>query len=271
MRLAAVQTDVAFGHPNANASKVVDHLMHLAGKVDLVVFPECFLTGYCVGSSDEARSIAIPRDHVALQAIEAEALRLNLAVVIGFAEREGEDLYNTAAIFVPGEPSRYYRKTHLPFLGYDRFARPGDKLEVFDTKLGKIGILICYDQRPSEPARVLALQGAEVILLPTNWPDGAQVSANSVCVFRAAESKVWMVACNRVGTENGVRFIGQSKIVNPLGQVLESAGEGDATLLADLDLSLSREKRTVIVPGEYELDIFGSRRPDLYGSLGETG
>ena len=257
MKVAAIQSDVVYGHPNANASKAIDHLVHLAGTVDLVLFPECFLTGYAAGSAEEAGRIAISSDH--------ESERLKVAVAVGFAERAGDDLFNTIAFYVPGDPVRYYRKTHLPFIGYDRFAKAGDRLEVFDTSLGRIGILICYDQRPSEPARVLALNGADVILLPTNWPDGAQVSANSVCVTRAAENKVWLVACNRIGTENGFRFIGQSKIISPTGQVIEAAGDAEATLVADLNLDLARQKRTVILPGEYELGVMSDRRPELYG------
>ncbi|MFX8542930.1 carbon-nitrogen hydrolase family protein, partial [Acinetobacter baumannii] len=92
----------------------------------------------------------------------------------------------------------------------------------------------------------LALKGADVILLPTNWPDGAQVSASTVCVARAAENKVWMVACNRIGVENGFRFIGQSKIISPSGLVVTSANEGEATLTATLDFALARDKHTVI-------------------------
>ena len=188
MKVAAVQGDVTYGHPRVNVAKVVDHLTYLAGKAELVVFPECFLTGYAANSAEEARRVAISRDHETLTFIEAEAKRLDIAVAVGFAEFDGEDLFNTVALIIPGEPNRFYRKTHLPFIGFDRFAKAGDKLEVFDTRLGRIGILICYDQRPSEPARVLALQGADVILLPTNWPDGAQVSASAVCVARAAEN-----------------------------------------------------------------------------------
>lgn len=267
MRISAVQSDVSFGHPNANASKVIDHLIHLSGQADLVVFPECFLTGYAARSLDEARQIAIHSDHEALQAIRKESDRLKIGVAVGFAEAARGELYNSISLFLPGELEGIYRKTHLPFIGYDRFATPGDKLEVFETNLGKIGILICYDQRPPEPARVLALKGADVILLPTNWPDGAQVSASTVCVARAAENKVWMVACNRIGVENGFRFIGQSKIISPSGLVVTSANEGEATLTATLDFALARDKHTVILPGEYEYGVMASRRTELYGAL----
>lgn len=267
MRIAAVQSDVSFGHTNANAARVIDHLLHLAGETDLVVFPECYLTGYAARSRDEAEQLAIPRSHEAIDAIRFESRKKNISVAFGFAEVDGACLYNTVALFVPGEPDYFYRKTHLPFLGFDRFAEVGDQLEVFETKLGRIGILICYDQRPPEPARVLALKGADILLLPTNWPDGAQVSARSVCVSRAAENKIWMVACNRVGVENGFRFIGESKIISPSGEVISSAKDDEAVLRADVDLQLSREKRTVILPGEYELDILATRRPDLYGVI----
>lgn len=268
MKVGSVQANVAFGQPVANAEAAAERIGSLAaGGIDLVVFPECFLTGYCVSSREEAEAIAIPRDHESLTRLAQTSNERDVIVVAGFAERDKDHLYNSAALFEPGRPPRFYRKTHLPELGYDKFATPGDELRVFDTRLGRIGIIICFDQRAPEPARVLALDGADVILVPTNWPDGAQVSADFISIARAAENKVWMVTCDRVGTENGFTFIGRSKIISPTGQLVASAGDEEAVLVADLDLSLARQKRTVTIPGKYETEVFASRRPGLYGSV----
>jgi predicted amidohydrolase len=114
---------------------------------------------------------------------------------------------------------------------------------------------------------VLALAGADVILLPTNWPEGAENSAEIMCVARAAENRVWFVTANRVGVEKGFHFIGRSKIISPTGNVLAAAADTETVLIADLDLSEARLKRTVNIPGQYEMEIFKPRRPDLYGKL----
>jgi predicted amidohydrolase len=278
--------DVGFGRYRENAAKVVGHLERLKGEgVELAVFPEASLTGYCVECLEDAQAIAVaglaaraPEEfdrsiHLgeALREIDAACARLDMLAVVGFAEREGDAVYNSAALFEPGRPPRIYRKTHLPDLGLDKFVTPGDALDVFDTRLGRIGVLICFDLRPPEATRVLALRGAELLVLPTNWPEGAQVSADSIAVARAAENRIFVATCNRVGEENGFRFIGRSKIVHPTGRVLASADDGEAVLVADLDLAEARQKRTVTLPGRYETEVFASRRPELYGTIGNPG
>ena len=268
MKVAAVQTNVVFNDPQANAARAVAEIERLAAQgVKLAILPECFLTGYCVDSVEEAERISISREDGALETVQVAADRSDVTVALGFAESANDRLYNTVAYFEPHTEARFYRKTHLPILGFDKFATPGDELPLFDTKLGRIGVLICFDQRFPEPARVLALAGADVIVVPTNWPVGAEISAEIICLARAAENRVWVVTANRVGTENGFEFIGRSKIIGPTGSVVAAAGAGEAVLVADLDLAEARQKRTVTIPGKYETEVFKPRRPDLYGNL----
>jgi len=270
LRLACVQAHVAFGDPAANVESLRRTLRDLKTRgVDLAVFPECFLTGYCFRSREEALEGAIRRDDPALARIVACVDELDAGAIVGFAETDGERVYNTAALFEPGEAPWFYRKTHLPELGLDKFVTPGEDLPVFDTRWGKIGILICFDQRQPEAARVLAMKGAELIALPTNWPEGAENSAEVMCVARAAENRVFYAACNRAGEERTFRFIGRSKIIAPNGAILAAAGAEEETLVCDLDLSEARQKRAVVRPGEYEWTIFDSRRPELYEALTE--
>ncbi|MES1228348.1 MAG: carbon-nitrogen hydrolase family protein, partial [Armatimonadota bacterium] len=177
-------------------------------------------------------------------------------------------LYNTAAIFEPGKPTRFYRKSHLPELGLDKFVCTGHgPLDVFDTRIGKIGVLICFDFRMPEACRVLALKGALILILPTNWPEGAEITADYTPVTRATENRMFVATCDRVGTENGFKFIGRSKIIEPSGKVLASAGDSEETLIADIDLAFANQKRVVTVPGKYEIEVFKARRPELYLEL----
>ncbi len=269
MRVACVQSDVVYGNPAANSRVALDHLTRLsAGSVDLAIFPEAYLTGYCAGTRAELAEIAIESTCSELEQIRLACDSLGIMAVLGFAEKHEDTFYNSAVLFEPSTPPRFYRKTHLPFLGMDRFVCAGDALPVFETHKGRIGILICFDMRPPEAARVLALKGADLIVVPTNWPIGAETSAEHIVIARAAENRVYLASCNRVGNEKGFEFIGRSKIVSVTGKVLASAGPTEETLIADLDLSIARQKRTVNIPGEYEIEIFACRNPLLYTEIG---
>lgn len=268
MKLACVQTDVVFGNPEANASAAIRHLESLAeAGVELAVFPEAFLTGYSVDTALEATAIAIDREDDSLLRLQAAANRFDIVVILGFGEKDGDNLYNCAALLEPGVAPRFYRKSHLPCLGLDRFVLPGNELPVFDTRLGRIGILICFDLRAPEATRVLALAGADLLVLPTNWPEGAETSADYVAIARAHENRIFIATCNRVGEEGGFRFIGRSKILAASGKVLAGAGGGEEVLTADIDLAEARQKRIINVPERYEIDVHATRRPELYGSL----
>ena len=253
MRLALVQTDVVHGDPAANLKRILKRRKEI--EADLVVFPECAITGYAATDVEEARRIAIDPDFL-------EPLR-GTGTLLGALQREGDTVANVATLFLPDGSRHEYRKTHLPFMGADRFCAPGEELEPFDTPWGRIGVLVCFDLRFPEPARTLALKGADLLVVPTNWPEGAEVSAEHIALARAAENRLFVATCNRVGTERAFRFIGRSKIVGIDGVPLLAAGGEEETLVLDLDLTLARQKRRVVTPGEYETDAF-ARRPELY-------
>ena len=116
---------------------------------------------------------------------------------------------------------------------------------------------ICYDGAFPEPSRAMALEGADLIVLPTNWPPGAECTADFVINTRAMENHVYYAAVNRVGDERGFRFIGKSKICGPSGDVLAIANHADETILyAEIDQALARRKRIIRVPGKHEIDRF---------------
>ena len=278
MRTACFQMDVAFGDPDANARRVSDRIAEAASMgVSLAVFPEAVLTGYCVEACEAAQAVALqvregPGHEVVsapepVLAVRDACERHGVHAVFGFAGRDDAQLYNGAILAEPDGRMRLFRKVHLPELGLDKFVAPGNDLPVFETALGRIGILVCFDLRVPEAARVLALRGADLIVLPTNWPEGADFAADFMAPVRAAENKVFLAACNRVGEEGGFRFIGKSGIYGVGGQTLAKAGDGEETILADLDLSLARNKRNVVIPGRYESTVFSCRRPDLYGPI----
>lgn len=277
MRIASVQADVYFGDPAQNATHAVQKLQELKEHgVEFAIFPEAFLTGYVVDSEDAARGIALDTtldgDRIVQAAESIERItracqELDMYAVVGFAGNDGRTLYNGALFASPTGEAHVYRKVHLPELGFDRFATPGGALRVYETRFGRIGILICFDLRMPEAARCLALSGADLIVLPTNWPHGAEISADVLALARAAENRVFVATCNRVGDENGFRFIGRSKIIGVGGEVLAQTGANADTIVEDIDLAVARQKRVERAGGRYCTETFGARRPELYGRI----
>jgi predicted amidohydrolase len=271
LKLACIQCNVAFGDPSANAQFAIERIAQLKSQgIDLAIFPEAFLTGYCVESLDQARAIAIPPDHDSIKRIVKASAEHSMHIVMGFAGVENSTLYNGAVLIEPNGTQNLYRKSHLPELGYDKFAKPGDELPVFDTAIGRIGIAICYDLRPPEPIRILALKGADLIVLPTNWPEGADFAPDHMAAVRANENRVFLAACDRIGTENGFRFIGKSGVWDTTGKQLANSGDSEKTLITEIDLEQAKVKRIRIIPDRYEITVFESRRPEIYDTLTDT-
>lgn len=269
MKVAAVQFAPVFAEVEQNTQTVIDFIARLAESgVRLVVFPEACLTGYCFDSAGDAARAAISRSSNALEAIADACRSSECYAVVGYAEKDGESLYNSAEIFGPSEVVGHYRKTHIPFLGLDRFVEPGSDLPIFDVDGAKVAIAICYDVRIPELSRCYALSGADIICVITNWPESAEASSDIMCPARAMENHVFVIAADRVGEEMGYRFIGRSKIIDPRGKVMASADHADeAVIVADIDPSSARDKRIVKQPGKYELPLFESRQPGLYGKI----
>lgn len=272
MKVAAAQLNPKFADVEANVARVADTLRALSSEgVEFVVFPEAMLTGYCFNTKEEALSAALSSHSEEIRFLAEVCDETDLSAVVGFAEREEDRLFNTAAVFVPKQETKFYRKTHLPFLGMDRFATRGDSLDVFDIPGARIGILICFDVRIPEAARTLALKGADILCVPTNWPEQAILTSNCVCPARASENQTFVIAADRIGEENGVRFLGYSKIIAPGGATIAAADhQEEEVLVAEIDVSLAKVKDPVIRAGEYELPLFSGRRPDLYVPLTEV-
>lgn len=270
MHVAVAQMEPKLGENERNLDVGLARLEEaVAAGAELLVLPECAIPGYMFGSLEEAMPYAEEIPGPSTDALEAACRRLGAHVVCGLLERDRDLLRNAAVLVGPDGLVGSYRKTHLPFLGVDRFTTPGDELPVFDTTLGRIGIEICYDLRFPEVTRTLALWGAEIVAHPTNFPIAAKVQTELITVARAAENRIYLLTANRVGKERWGEFCGWSQIVDPYGKRLAEAGETEEALLfADIDIEKARDK-DYVVPGEYELYLFGDRRPELYGTLVE--
>lgn len=273
VRVAAAQTNPRFADVSANLATLVDRLREAAeAGARLIVFPECALTGYCFESKAEALRVAEPIPGPSVDAVAEHCRALDVFCVFGLLEKSGEKLFNACALVGPNGPIGSYRKIHLPFLGVDRFADPGDRpFAVHDAAGVKIGMHICYDGAFPESGRVLTLLGAELLVLPTNWPRHSECAAEHLMICRSMENVVYSMAVDRVGEERGFRFIGRSSIVDSAGAVLASAGaDREEILYAEIEPALARQKRLVRVPGLHEIDRIADRRPGFYRPLVET-
>jgi predicted amidohydrolase len=269
-KIACAQLDVLIGDTSGNRTKILDQIKRAAAEsAELVIFPECAITGYCYDSLPEAVPTAEPADGPSAEAIGAACRQGNIHVVYGYIERDGDKYYNAARLIGPGGPIGNYRKVHLPFLGVDRFLTPGDRqFEVYDLPFGRVGINICYDASFPESARALKLLGADLVILPTNWPPGARRTAEFLVNARANENHVNFVAVDRVGIERGWQFIGRSKVIDFNGDTVAEAGaEAEEILMAELDVRGASNNKVINVPGKYEMDRIADRRPEFYGVI----
>jgi len=270
VKIAAVQIDPKIMANSDNLDKVLLETRTAANNgADLIVFPECSLTGYVFTSREEAIPFMETVPGPSIDRLVACCKELGVHVIVGLLEIDADKCFNAAVLVGPQGLVGKYRKVHLPFLGIDRFIDPGDKpFQVYKTQIGNIGIHICYDCNFPESARVMTLLGADILALPTNWPEGRGKVGEYVINTRAYENKVHLVAVNRVGRERGVRFIGSSKMVNAWGDTLVAASDDHEEIIyAEVSLAEARQKRIVFKAGEFELDFIHDRRPELYGEV----
>jgi predicted amidohydrolase len=270
MLIACIQTDVTFADVPANLHRVLQWI-EKAGEegADLVVLPECMLSGYAYDSREDALPHALAINDPLFSDIASAAAAKNLHLTLGFLERSEDRLFNAAALIGPRGVIGRYRKIHLPHLGIDRFVNRGDiPYEVHGAGDVRVGLAICYDSSFPEPMRVLALAGADVIALGTNWPNEAARTAEVVPPARSMENHLFFVAANRVGEENGFGFCGRSSICGPDGVVLaKTDGVNELILYAEVDPADARNKRIERTAGKHAIHRFNDRRPEFYADL----
>jgi predicted amidohydrolase len=270
VQISCVQFEPMIGDVAGNLARSAERIREAAATGSrLIVLPELANTGYVFDSSEEAMRLgeAVPGGPSA-QAWGALARELGIYLVAGIAEREDDTLYNSALVTGPDGYIGTYRKGHLWGRENLFFTKGNLGFPVFDTSLGKIGVAICYDGWFPESFRQLALKGAEIVCIPTNWVPMPDQPANEPAMAHilhraAAHSNGIFVACaDRIGVERGQPFEGQSLIVGPRGWTLAGPASSDKpeTLTAIVDLTTANGK---------DLNEFNSllrdRRTDIYG------
>lgn len=254
IRIGCVQINPIFGNIEANLKRFEKFVYE--ADADLLVFPELALTGYFFTSQEEARKYAEPINGPLVNKIKKNAKERIIAIVTGFLEEENGLLYNAAiAIDRHGNIAGHYRKVHL--FNYEKVVfSPGNlsfpvfEIEVASGEKVKLGMMICYDWRFPEAARSLALQGAEVIAVPSNIVTTTGMLIETLRV-RAFENKVALAFADRIGFESAIidgekeelTFRGQSCIINYNGDVLSmESTEKESIVYANIEVKSTRLK-----------------------------
>lgn len=267
-RIACHQLSPGIVQLDANLALATDAIRRsVASGARVTVLPELVTSGYMLESVEEARSVAIEQHHRIFGEWADAVAEIDGIVVAGFAEL-GDDglIYNSAAVIGAKGMLAVYRKTHL-WDAEKLIFTPGSEIPpVVDTTVGRIGVLICYDLEFPELTRSLALRGAELIAVPTNWPResvpaGERVPEVTVAMAAAYSNWVAIACCDRSGSERGQDWNGASSIISERGWVVATADE-TGVAITDLDLTLSRVKK--ITP---RTDALNDRRPELYGDV----
>lgn len=259
IRISVAQFSPKLGDKEKNLEKITECLQ-MANKQnsDIVVFPELCLTGTLVFDFIDQLSESLD-DSPSLKYIQNKCNESGVHGVFTFVEKaKNGEYYNAAALIDDtGKVLGIYRKVHL-FDGENNFMSSGNDFPVFETKLGKIAIAICFDLEFPETARILRLNGAEIILAPTNnmlpYNEDQPIYAKS----RAKENQIPVVICNRIGKEKDYDFFGESIIVDAFGKTILSLARNEEIVTVGVDLHATIDDK---------LGYIAHRHPDLYNKL----
>ncbi|MEN9926594.1 MAG: N-carbamoylputrescine amidase [Pseudomonadota bacterium] len=278
LTVAALQLPLGSSDEQENIRAVSALVEEAAAKGAQVILPPELFSGpyFCKVEDEGLFTLARPvADHPSVQAMQALAARLKVAIPTSFFERDGQHYYNTLAMIGPdGAIMGTYRKSHIPDgPGYEEkyYFRPGnDGFKVWDLFGHKIGVGICWDQWYPEAARVMALLGAEVLFYPTaigSEPYDADLDTSRMwrraMIGHAVSNCMPVIAANRIGTEDGQRFYGHSFISDEWGDYLAEYGADETgVLVATLDLARAAKHRA-------GMGFFRDRRPQLYTRIAQ--
>lgn len=280
VNIACAQFEPVVGELEKNRRKSCEFIENAVDKgADFVVLPELANSGYVFNSREEAQSLVepIPGGETAHEWAKL-ARDYEIYIVGGYAE-EGDDghLYNSSILLGPDGYIGTHRKLHL-WNEEKLWFEPGNEIEVFDTKIGRVGMQICYDQWFPELSRIQAQKGADIIAEPTNWvpindyeKEGnlnheELARANYLAVSNAHVNSVWFACADRVGTERGQPFLGRSLVIDPAGNPIAgpaSQREEEILYVEDCNLMDARREKNWndfnVIPRD--------RRTDLYDEL----
>jgi (R)-amidase len=244
-RIRLYQSTCRDGDLRFNTQRALHAIAESAGKTDLLVFPETYLQGF--PTTRNIGELAIAISGAVISSLRHAACQAGISIVIGFAELDGGRFFNTALLIdESGEICLKYRKSHL-YLSDQGIFEPGDEFPVCEWHGIHVGILICFDIEFPEVARMLALNGADLIVVPDGNMDFSASVHRQVIPVRALENQLHIVMANRVGRGDRYTFGGESQAADPFGVCLAIAGPDDEEVLdVVLDMGANDRARSAL-------------------------
>lgn len=263
LTISLLQMDLALADPEANFRMARSYLERaVADGAELAVLPELWHSAYALESAAAfACAVAENADAPGWFGRFAQlAVEYGIAVAGSMLEADQDRIYNTMVLYdARGQLRGAYRKLHLvPMLDEPKYLAAGQTMRTTEIKGHKAGLAVCYDLRFPEMFRHYTLQGCHFMLLSAEWPHPRGMHWRTLLRGRAIESQCFIVACNRVGSGDGVSFCGHSAIVDPWGETLVDGGEEAGVYTAACDMSIVPDIRS-------QVPVLASRRPDVYG------
>ncbi len=270
-KIAAVQVASQIGKVEENVANAKKYAVQaIEGGAKIICLPEMFNTGYfshTTHADTKYSNLAEPLDGYTISVFKEIAEKNGVVILVPFVEYKAPGvLYNsTCVIDAGGSILGTYKKIHIPwsYTGWEKFYfRPGYEAPVFDTKFGRIGVIICYDRDFPELARSVALKGAEILFIPNGAGTALTETWRSLVMTRAYENQIYVLGCCLAGRADAEHheFMGSSILCNPVGKVVQVLGREEGVLLEEIDMDMITESRR-------SRFMYRDRRPEMYGEV----
>ncbi|MFC7322093.1 carbon-nitrogen family hydrolase [Halobacillus campisalis] len=255
--IAIIQMDIAFGNPDKNRSIALPLIEEAVSKgAEFILLPELWTTGYDLSRFDEIAETLEGPTHKMLSEL---AQKHGVTIAGSVAEDDHGEYYNTMVAYNrSGDRTLNYRKAHLfRLMDEEKFLNSGHHKGNFILEDTLVAGVICYDIRFPEWIRTHMLNGARGLFVVAEWPKPRVEHWRNLLISRAIENQSFVIACNRIGTDQNNEFGGHSIVVDPWGNIVAEAGDNEEILMCEVDFSRVEAIRE-------QIPIFQDRRPELY-------
>lgn len=258
MKISLIQLDIAFGNPGVNYAAAELKIREVAEATDCIILPELWTTGYDLTRLND---IGDPEGKHTKLFISSLAKEYSINIIAGSVASINPDGGVTNSMYMfnrQGELIGEYSKLHLfRLMDEHLYLQPGEAKGLFEVDGIRCAGTICYDIRFPEWIRAHMAQGAEVLFVSAEWPLSRLSHWRALLISRAIENQCYVVACNRAGRDPAHLFAGHSMIIDPWGEIICEASEGEEIISGEIDVQQVHQVRQ-------QIPVFSDRRPDLY-------